>query len=241
LLDAREKVVENLREKVFELLRSSDFEQSLEQLRHLPHGRVINALFQALCSRNDRLRWRAIKAMGTVVTEIAQEDMEAARTVMRRLMWSLNDESGGIGWGAPEAMGEILAQHEGLAGEFAHILVSYTREDGNFLEYEPLQRGLMWGLGRLAQVRPHLLADDVDYIIPYLDSPDATIRGLAAWTSGLLGTQKAQARLKTLIDDGNEISIYLNDNIITRRVSDLAEEALMAINKQSPQADGKND
>lgn len=25
--------------------------------------------------------------------------MDSARIVMRRLMWSLNDESGGIGWG----------------------------------------------------------------------------------------------------------------------------------------------
>ena len=30
-------------------------------------------------------------------------------------MWTLNDESGGIGWGSPEVMGEILAAHKGLA------------------------------------------------------------------------------------------------------------------------------
>jgi len=40
---------------------------------------------------------------------------------MRRLMWNLNDESGGIGWGNPEAMGEILACHEALANEYAPI------------------------------------------------------------------------------------------------------------------------
>jgi len=36
-------------------------------------------------------------------------------------MWSLNDESGGIGWGAPEAMGAIMARHTGLADEYANI------------------------------------------------------------------------------------------------------------------------
>jgi hypothetical protein len=46
--------------------------------------------------------------MGEVMAHLADKDMESARVIMRRLMWSLNDESGGIGWGAPEAMGEIV-------------------------------------------------------------------------------------------------------------------------------------
>jgi len=58
--------------------------------------------------------------------------MESARVIMRRLMWSLNDESGGIGWGAPEAMGEIMARHEQLTKEYSAILGSYIREDGKF-------------------------------------------------------------------------------------------------------------
>ena len=52
----------------------------------------------------------------------------------RRLIWSLNDESGGIGWGAPEAMGEILARSEKLSCEFYCILLAYIREDGTPLE-----------------------------------------------------------------------------------------------------------
>ncbi len=93
------------------------------------------------------------------MANFAEEDMESARVIMRRLMWSLNDESGGIGWGSPEAMGEIIASHDGLAKEYAHVLISYVWEEGNFLEYEPLQRG----------AGPHLL--------PYLESTDAAVRG----------------------------------------------------------------
>jgi len=48
-------------------------------------------------------------------------------------------------------MGEILAAHNGLAQEYAHILLSYAREEGNYLELEALQRGLLWGIGRLAE------------------------------------------------------------------------------------------
>eukprot|EP00362_Geleiidae_sp_MMETSP1317_P000447 CAMPEP_0201284794 /NCGR_PEP_ID=MMETSP1317-20130820/84991_1 /ASSEMBLY_ACC=CAM_ASM_000770 /TAXON_ID=187299 /ORGANISM="Undescribed Undescribed, Strain Undescribed" /LENGTH=71 /DNA_ID=CAMNT_0047606373 /DNA_START=1077 /DNA_END=1289 /DNA_ORIENTATION=- len=71
--------------------------------------------------------------------------MEEARIVMRRMLWSMNDESGGIGWGVPEAMAEVMTCNKGLAEEYIHMLISYMREDGeelfqdgNFLEHESL-------------------------------------------------------------------------------------------------------
>jgi hypothetical protein len=90
----------------------------------------------------EKVKCAAVKAMGAVVAKLADHNMEAARIIVRRLMWNLNDESGGIGWGSPEAMGEILARHRGLAGEYAHILISYIREDGNYLENQVLQEGV---------------------------------------------------------------------------------------------------
>jgi hypothetical protein len=157
---------------------------------------------------------------------MADEDMESARVVVRRLMWNLNDESGGIGWGSPEAMAEILTCHDGLAKEYAHILISYTREDGNYLEHKALQRGLIWGIGRLAQVSPHLLKEAVQYLFPYLESTDATVRGLAAWVMGLLEVDNAAPQLRRLKKDENQIQIYTNRRLVNCRVMDLAEDAL---------------
>ncbi|MDH3867012.1 MAG: hypothetical protein OES39_07950, partial [Desulfobulbaceae bacterium] len=145
--------------RISKLLGSSDIEAVIQELRQLPPARVINPLIGSLCSNNETVRWHAITTLGPVVAALADRDMEAARVVMRRFMWSLNDESGGIGWGAPEAMGEIMACHDALAQEYGHILVAYMREDGFFLELEMLQRGLMWGLGRLAQARASLLLE----------------------------------------------------------------------------------
>jgi hypothetical protein len=145
---------------------------------------------------------------------------------MRRLMWQLNDESGGIGWGCPEAMGEILARHERLAKEYAHILISYTRPEGNYLEHEVLQRGLLWGIGRLSQVRPELVKDAAQYIIPYLKSPDANVRGLAALIMGLLEVKEARPSLEQLTDDKAELKTYIDHRFIKNRVKELAEEAL---------------
>lgn len=212
--------------KVLEILKSDDLDRVLDELARLPARRVINYLFPLLCSGDERIKWRAVTAMGAVVANLADEDIESARVIVRRLMWQLNDESGGIGWGAPEAIGEILACHEGLAGEYANILTSYIKEDGNFLEHEPLQRGALWGVARLAQVRPRLVQDAKSYLIQPLGSTDATVRGLAALALGLLGAEEARLQLEDLCADDTEFRLYLNRKMGVRRVSELAEKAL---------------
>jgi HEAT repeat protein len=218
----------DLKREVLELLRSDKFDQTLSELHQLPARQVINPLFSFLVSSDEHTKWRAVTAMGSVVANLAEKDMESARVVMRRLMWNLNDESGGIGWGAPEAMGEIIACHEGLAKEYIHVLISYVRKNGNFLEYEPLQRGAVWAIGRVAQVKPNLVQDALPHLLPYLSSTDASVRGLAAWTVGLLGPETAWQPLQPLLADNAEIRLYLNRRLVVCLVSDLAKEALAA-------------
>lgn len=218
-----------LKAKVYELLTSVAFDTALEELCCLPARRVINPLFSFLYINDEQTRWRAITAMGAVVTKLADEDAESARVIIRRLMWNLNDESGGIGWGSPEALGEILACNETLAKEYARILISYAREDGNFQEHELMQRGVLWGIGRLSQVRPELVKSSVTHIIPYLKSPDENLRGLAAWIIGMLGVDEARPDLERLTEDETIIRIYIDRRLIKRRVKELAEEALLAL------------
>ena len=170
---------------VLDILMTQDLDVGLEALFKVPARKVVNALFSFLFSTDEKIKWAAVTAMGAVVAKIADEDMEAARVVMRRLMWNLTDESGGIGWGSPEAMGEILACHEGLAK---------GQEDGNYLEVEMLQRVLLWGIGMLSQVRPHLVQNSMQHLFPYLESGDTTVKSLAAWVFGILGTLDADKR-----------------------------------------------
>jgi len=221
--------------RIGRLLQSPDLEPIIAELLQLPASTVINPLIGGLCSTNETARWHAISALGPVVSQLADRDMEAARVVMRRFMWSLNDESGGIGWGAPEAMAEIMSCHDGLADEYVHMLVAYMREDGFYLELELLQRGLMWGLGRLAQVQPELLQakNAATYLLPYLDSSDSTVRGLAAWALGLLRSKEASAELAKLINDPDQVKIYLNRTMTSDTVGGLAHKALANIAKES--------
>ena len=219
----------SLKNKLFDLLNQGDLEKALVEISRLSPQQIINPLLSFIQSGNEKLKWGAVKAMGVVVNQLAERDLEAARVIMRRLMWNLNDESGGIGWGSPEAMGEILATHGELAREYAHILLSYARQDGNYLEYEALQRGLLWGIGRLSEKRPELVRGAAASLLPYLASQDGVIRGLSARIMGLLQIKEAQPELRKLTGDESELFILLENNVTALRVKDLAEEALRSI------------
>ncbi|MBL7175462.1 MAG: HEAT repeat domain-containing protein [Desulfobacteraceae bacterium] len=218
-----------LKRKVFELLKSNDFVVALEEFCRHPPRKVINSLFSFLYNIDPEIKWNAVTAMGAVVEKLAHEDTESARVIIRRLMWNLNDESGGIGWGSPEALGEILARSKILANEYSKMLISYAREDGNFQEQELMQRGVLWGVGRLSQVRPNLIRDAAPYLIPYLQSSDAGVRGHAAWVMGLLGVEEARSNLERLIKDTAELQIYRDCKLIKVQVKELAEEVLKSL------------
>ncbi|MFH2219690.1 MAG: DVU0298 family protein [Pseudomonadota bacterium] len=216
----------NLKKKILTLLVSDNFEKHLEDICRIPARQAVNPLFSFFYNIDEQIRWRAITAMGAVVSRLADEDMESARVVMRRLIWNLNDESGGIGWGSPEAMGEIMARHAGLAAEYARMLVSYVDESGNFIENEILQRGVLWGLGRLAHARPGLVKPAGPFLLSFLRSGDATHRGLSAWTSGTIRSTPAKPLLHHLSSDNTPIKIFIDLQLVKISVGRLAREAL---------------
>ena len=88
---------------------------------------------------------------------MAETNLESARSVMRRLIWSLNEESGWIGWGSAEAMAEIMARNFTLANEYHKILISYVSEGDNYLLYDKLREEVVRGLKRLSHVYPQLV------------------------------------------------------------------------------------
>ncbi len=211
-----------LRKKVAELLRSDQFDERISERLQFSLRQVVNPLLSFLCSGEEKVKWGAVTAVGVVVAELADQDMEAARTIMRRLMWSLNDESGGIGWGSAEAMGEIMARHKRLADEYHCILVSYIRDDCDRLGNESLETGVLWGMGRLAGARPGLLAYSIDYVFPYTRSKNPNQRGLALWVLGALRARRPATALETLLEDHVEITLYERGEFNRYRISELA-------------------
>ena len=214
-------------------LLSEPFETAVEITAHEGLIQGINSLFPCLYDLDDLVRWRAVSALGVLVDRLARKNMEAARVIVRRLMWNLNDESGGIGWGSAETIAEILFLNEKLAGEYGNILLSYAMEDGNYLELPQLQRGLIWGIGRFAGSSPGAVKPSSVEIRPYLHSPDTEVRGLSAWLAGLLRIEKAADGLKLLVDEEDCFLFYQDWELHEKSVRKTAVEALRLISDSS--------
>lgn len=175
---------------------------------------------------------RAAVILGATVSRLAQDEPEAARTVIRRFMWHMNEESGNIGWGIPDAFAECLAASPPLAETYHRILTSYIIDlghDDNFCDNDVLRRSCFWAVGRLARARPDLCAASRPWLLKGLEDEDSLCRGMAAWALAQLPPDFMDApALRRLAESGNGdvCEIYEDDRIRTARVDDLARAAL---------------
>ncbi len=218
-----------LKKKMLQILLAEDYIKRLDEFRRLPPRRVVGPLFSYLCSLDELVKWRAVTAMGIIISDLAASNLESARVVMRRFIWNLNDESGGIGWGCPESMAEAMTRSENLAAEYGCILISYLQPDGNYLEHEGLQRGLLWGVGRLAHNRPQCMQAAAGLLLPYMRSKDPYLRGLAAWAVSPILSTEAIDSLQQLARDPAGLVLFRNGELAQYSVGQLAREALARV------------
>ncbi len=221
-----------LKQHVETLLRAEDWRERLAELEQESAKSLLGPLFSFLI-HGDELRWRAVTAFGPTVSRLAGDSMEEARVVMRRFMWNLNEESGSLGWGSPEAMGEVLACHDKLADEFHKVLVSYIHDTGkasNYIDHAPLRLGGFWGVGRLCHARPLLMDHAVEPLLAGLvDDENPAIPGMAAWALAPLRAEQAKGALTQLLDRDEQVDLFRDGVLETVAVGDLARETLSAL------------
>ncbi len=223
--------------RILDLLAGDGWEAGLGDLAELGQ-QAVAPLFSALCNPSPLVRWRGVTGFGVVVAALAGKTPEKARVVMRRFIWSLNDESGGIGWGAPEAMAEIMTQSPLVAAEYHNHVLAYIHEDhcrpDCYLEHALLRRGAVWGVARLTQVRPELAKAAEPDLLCSLEDCDGTIRGLAAWACGLLALKSALPRLETIAADPSALELFRDRVLTETTVGALAQEAVTRITGSTP-------
>ena len=66
-----------LKQAVLNLLKADAFDASLSELCMLPARQVINPVFSFLVHSDEKLRWRAITAMGGIVENLAGRTWKA--------------------------------------------------------------------------------------------------------------------------------------------------------------------
>lgn len=218
--------------KELEAVLARDGLAGLAAFGHVDPQTLLGPLFACLLSPVSLVRWRAVSAFGHTARRMWDKQPESLRVLMRRLMWHLNEESGTMGWGAAEVMGEICVSVEPIAREFHRILTSYIHDSdcqGNFLDHCQLRRGSYWGVARLAQVYPDLARQAAPDVILELQSPDAPTRGLCCLYLARIPAPLAKDGLTALVDDQKTFELYEDEVLSEPTVGAVARRALDAL------------
>jgi hypothetical protein len=187
------------KEKIKKILGNRDFEglnKWIEKARA-----PLRVLFSLTYDEDEITRWRAIEAVGKAAKAIAKRDIEKIRTVIRGLMWLMNDESGGIGWHAPEAVAEILVNVPELMDEYAALLPQY-------LDEESFALGACSALARIAELKPEIIRSHVDRLINLLGHPNPQMRAFSLIAICNADIHLSKRVLDDLVRDGSGAKLY---------------------------------
>jgi len=204
--------VSSPRESVRVHLERGEFAPAVEMAA--ADHRVVRALVSLLYDPEELLRWRSVSALG----HLAGTHPELAQPLVTRLYWSLNDETGGIGWMSAPALGEIGRRAPRLVRDCVRPLVHYLDEPF-------LLAGALWAIGRLAPAYPVETREMVSEVALHCAADDPAVRAHAAYALGEVGDAQAQAALGALAQDQTPARLYRDGLLVTKQVREWAGEA----------------
>lgn len=140
-------MAEDWKQEIESALAADDPSALFELARQRPQ-RLLRYLSGRLYSRDEGDKWRAVRALGAVAGAPGLLDGQRCNELLRRFVWALNDESGAVPFGVPEAIGEILAARPELQPAFLPILCSLVTEP-EMAQTGAIERGAIWALGRV--------------------------------------------------------------------------------------------
>lgn len=221
-----------LKQNIKDALLSGDFRR-IEQLA-LENKKVLSLLISFTYDKEDVLCWRAAEALGRACGAVAKVDEAATRNIVQRLLWSMSEESGGIGWSAPEVLGEIVINNPVLCADVPPILLSFQEEE-NFLG------GILRAIGRIAESGIAGAGCPSELAINSLQDKDPSVRGLALYAlsklmaldPGSKGRGNGHCDLMGIINnmtrDEGLFMIYEDLELKKSKVSDFALEVLKTL------------
>ena len=143
-------------------------------------GRLLRYLTGRLCSADETEKWQAVWGLGVLVAESQLVSHEQAVDLLRRFFWTLNDESGAVPWGVPEAIGEALAVRPELREAFLPMLCSLAAEE-DMRQTGSIERGVLWALGRVGPAVTRCSPEAVEALrVASETHPDGETREVAA-------------------------------------------------------------
>jgi HEAT repeat protein len=213
-----------LKEEIKEALETVDFERVARLA--LESKRVFRILISLAYDKEELLCWRAIEAMGKATGAVAEKDPAVVRNVVQRLIWSMSEESGGIGWSAPEMLGEIVVNSPHLCADIPSIIFSFHGEE-SFL------KGVLWALWRMTGAGLDGIEGSTDVVIKALCHNDPSVRGLALYALPGAVIAEVEERLRDMTRDEGRLRIYENHKLVERKVGYIARVVLERNEKAS--------
>ena len=166
------------------------------------------------------LRWRAVEAIGVLTRVLYANEPGIVREFIRKLFWSMNDESGSLCPHAPEALAEIMFHSASFRQEFLEHWLS-------FLDEEPFEVGVRDGIVRLSkaalsQDERSLLQACVPALITSITAVSSEILGHSVLALRALGQAIPDSLLPSIYRDKATVQGYDFDRGVLSHTS-LAE------------------
>ncbi len=207
-------------------LEANDFE-TVRTLA-LQSRKVLSVLVRLAYDKTSLTGWRAIKAIGHVASLYVRNNYDFLRDTIRKLLWSLSDESGGIGWSAPEILGEIVcADPKKLADIIPLIAEVYSVEEKVF------RPGVLYALKRIGETCPESIEPFQEIVLSGLSEKDPLARVYALELLAMLRNKldsavlgKARQQVAGLGQDRAEVWIYKDDGFVGLEVGELASSVI---------------
>jgi len=212
----------SLEQQVYTLLSLRDFPGLLDLCEK--DRRSWRILWASLYDANERLRWPAIEAVARVMDRWWQAGhRERVQEYVRRLIWSLSDEAGEMGWSAPQTIAEVVVSIPELLEPYGSVMVCRAFEE------PAMVTGGLWGIGRLGRRIKEAVESFQDSVLGVFESQDPETLGLAAWAMGEVNFKSALPYLEKLKGRKKPARIYIDGHFDEKAVGQWAQEAVAKI------------
>jgi hypothetical protein len=212
----------SVKQQVRELLRKRDYEPLLDLCERDRH--FWQEVRFRLYDIDEQLRWPAIEAAaGFMRRWWLSGREEKVRIYIRTLFWSMSDESGGIGWSAPQTISEIIVNIPEIIDPYGSMMIAYS------IEEPPLMQGGLWGIGRLGKRIAEYVDFFQDKVLAVFQSDSIDVLGIAAWAMGETGFKPAMPFLERLLMHNELVKIYIDGIFYEKAINKWVEEAIAKI------------
>ena len=208
-----------VKQQVRALLAEKKFDRLLELYEE--DRRVRKALRLRLYDADEAVRLAAIETMGKIMGRLWNRgEHEKVLEYVRSQTWTITEESGGIGWSAPETIARIIVNIPELMDPHGRVMISRA------LEETPLVQCGLRAIGRLGGLAAATLDFFRKEIAEIFKSEDIVTLALAAWAMGEAKFRPALPDLEKLVERGEPVRLFVGGSWMEQPLGGWAAEAV---------------